>query len=423
MDRDFLLLWFSQVSTLIGGGVLGLVVAFMVDSGQMTGHHISTSSSAMGLVILLNNTPSFFVAFFAGVLADWFDRKRIMLIANLFRAIFLTIFLIFAGWNYAIIAFGVIFLISSAKQIFIPAEASMIPDIVRKESIMTANSIFNLTTAITYVLGFMIAGPLLKLMGPTLLLIVLISLFISASVATVFIRVPKRESIKIVEYKKFISLVKDFYNSFVEGVGYIMSEKLQRLMLVHNLFAQSLLFVFIALIFKLGEFLINLSPTNIGLVAVLPVGIGLAAGVILMNTTYKNSKRVKLSFMGVVIQFIATFILSGAALIRWNEIELINLSTNQIVLILTSIATILIGFGLPFMLIPSQTVIQENTKDGFLGRVYGVWLSLSQAIASIPAVIIGYAADFFLGVPTTLVWSSIIVGLYCLFLYKYRDLA
>lgn len=421
-DRDFILLWLSQVLTLVGGGVFALSVAFLADTGELSDHNLSTSGSAMGLVILLNNAPSFFVAFIAGVLADWFNRRAIMIQANVFRFFLFMIFLIFAGWEITAFAYVAVFLKSAAKQIFIPSEASILPDIVSKKNIMLANSIFNLTNYVTYLLGFIIAGPLLELFGPERLIGFLMSLFFFASIILLFIRVPKRDY-KQVSIGKFWELLKDFYSSFIEGVSYIFQDKIQRIMLVHNLISQSFLFIFIALIFKLGDFLIGLTPTNIGIASVLPLGIGIVMSIVLMDTKYKETKRMKLSAAGVAIEFVAFILLSAASLIRWNELEVFGLSTDTSVYFITSAGVILVGLGFPLLIIPSQTLIQEKTEQGFLGRVFGVWFALSQAIASIPAVIIGYAADFVIGVPTTLVWITCIAFVYLIIFSRYRNLA
>jgi len=154
----------------------------------------------------------------------------------------------------------------------------------------------------------------------------------------------------------------------------------------------------------------------------MPMGVGIIIGVLILNTRFKYSKRVKLSLFGVLAIFIASVTLSIASLLKWHSIGLLGYSVHTVVVILTGVSVITIGLGFPFLLIPSQTVIQEKTEQGFLGRVYGVWLALSQALASVPAVIIGYTADFLLGVPTTLVWSSIIIGTYAIVLSRYKNL-
>jgi len=410
-DRDFLLIWFSQISTLI----------FLADTGELLGSGESVSGSSMGLVILLNNLPAFVIAFIAGVLADWFNRKTIMLVSNLFRFAMLFVFLIFAGWHFATFAYIVIFFASAAKQIFIPAEASIIPDIVKKGNILTARTLFNLTEYVTYLLGFIIAGPLLSLLGPDLLIIVLMSMFLFSSLVLFFVRVPQREY-KVVSVKKYMSLVKDFFSSFMEGIVYVTRDKIQRIVLMHNLLSQSFLYIFIALIFKLGSFLIGLTPTNIGIVSVLPLGIGISISLFLMNKKYQDTKRLKLSSVGVLIEAIAFSILSIAALIRWNKLILLGVSTDTSVYGITSAGVVMIGLGFPLLLTPAQTLVQEHTEQGFLGRVFGVWSALSQALASIPAVIIGYAADYVIGVPTTLIWIASFAFIYYFFFSRYREL-
>ncbi len=427
-DRDFLLLWISQVATLIGGSILGLAVALLSGDSNLGSHHLSTSGSAMGLVILVNNLPSFFLAFIAGVMADMFDRKKIMLIANITRVMLLVLFLALTGWEYIVFAYIVIFLKAGAKQFFIPAEVSLIPDIVKKKNIMTANSLFNLTNYTTYILGFIFAGPLLIILGPVGLIIFLIIMFIISSIAIFFVRVPRDKGRASLNKQKtdIVSLldsVKNFYKSFIEGFKYIAQYKVQRIMLVHNLVVQSLLYVVIALVFKLGSFLVGITPDHIGFLTLLPLGVGIIISIVFLNLKLKHKKRVEISFWGVSLEAFGFSLLMIASFFRFHLWDLLIFNTDQIVIFLSTVGTIFIGFGFPFMLIPSQTLIQEKTHSTMLGRVYGIWLALSQAIASIPAVIFGYFADYLLGVPTTLVWITIIALIYSIILFRYRNLA
>ncbi|MBN1331591.1 MFS transporter [Candidatus Dojkabacteria bacterium] len=423
LDRDFLFVWISQISTIFGGTILGISVGLLAGSGEFVDQGVNTSGSAMGLVLFFNNFPSFFVAFIAGVVADWFDKRKIMIVSNFSRMAFLGIFIIFGGWNFVAFAYAIIFLKAIAKQFFLPAEAALIPSIVKRENIMMANSYFNLTNYVVTIIGFIIAAPLLSLFGANGLMILLMFMFVIASISIFFVRSPKARQSRDISVVKLVDLVKEFYFSFRDGLKYITKQKVQRVILIQNLVAQSFVFVFLALIFKLGEFLIGLTPNNIGVLSVLPIGIGLVFGVLLINTKMKGWKRMKLTLLGVWAQGIAFTILSIASMLRWNDIELLGLGNGQLVTLITAIATIIIGFGFPFIFIPSQALMQEETEEGFMGRVYGVWFALSQALASIPAVIIGYLADYVVGVPTTLVWMSIIIFAYSLFVYNNRNLA
>lgn len=355
-------------------------------------------------------------------MADWFDRKKIMFTANIFRAFVLFIFLIFSGWEYAVLAYSVIFITSAAKLVFVPSEASSIPDVVAGKNILRANTIFNLTNQVTYLVGFIAAGPLLNLLGPRVLFSVLICFFLAAAVASSMIRIPKRESKIDGDLSRFFSLVKDFVHSFLEGFRYILKNKVQKVALVHTLMSQAMFYIFIALIFKLGEYLIGLTPSSIGIVSLAPLGIGILLGMFLLNTKYRNKKRIKLSLFGVGLEMVAFGMITFISILIHYDISLLQVDLSYIVSVIMLFALTLIGFGFPFLFIPSQTLIQEYTDKGFLGRVYGVWFALSQAIASIPAVIIGFLADQYLAVPVTLGLYTLIAGVYLSIMWRFRNL-
>ena len=127
--------------------------------------------------------------------------------------------------------------------------------------------------------------------------------------------------------------------------------------------------------------------------------------------------------IGVWTEGLAFTTLAIASMLKWNSVEIGGIENGQLVTAITGVATLAIGIGFPFIFVPSQTLVQEHTEEEFMGRVYGVWFAVSQALASIPALIIGYFADFVFGVPTTLVWMSIIIFVYSIFIYKNRNIA
>lgn len=423
LDRDFLLLWTSQVATIFGGTILGIAVGLLAGKGEFTDQGSTSSSFAMAMVLFMNNFPSFFVAFIAGVVADWYDKRKVMIISNVARMLFLGVFVVFAGWKYAVFAYAIIFFKAVAKQFFLPAEASMIPMIVKKDNIMAANSLFNLTNYVMTIIGFIIAAPMLVWFGEEGVMMILMAMFIVASISVFFVRMPREKVKKGISFEKLIDLVRGFVSSFDDGLGYIMKEKVQRIAMIQNLVSQAFVFIFMTLVFKLGEFLIGLTPDNIGVLSVLPLGVGIVIGVGLINTIFVKMKRMKLTLAGVWMQGMGFFVLSIASMLKWNGIELFGLGTGDLVTMVSIVAAVIIGIGFPFLFIPSQALVQEETEEGFVGRVYGVWFALSQALATIPAVIVGYFADYYVGIPTTLVWTTIIIFAYSIFVYNNRNLA
>lgn len=417
-DRDFLLLWFSQVTSQIAAGVFGIVIALVTQIEGLGGNY-ENSAFGVALVILFTNAPALFFSIFAGVLADWFDRKKIMFLANVSRFVLAMFFVVVSGWSIPVIAYTIILLKSGITQIFMPAEASIIPDVVKPKNIILANTIFNLTTYITYILGIVGAGQFIKLFGERDTFFVLGVLFIAGAAVIPFIRSPKRES--KVDKTKLFRLMAEFVVSLKDGVKYVFKGKIQRFSLLHNFITTSILLVLSTIIFKMGSFLLRIDPKDIGIAAILPIGIGLMISLIYINTGGKSRKRIALSHDGVIVAMIGFTLISIASLLRINIISLELSTIDSIVLLISTLASFLIGFSFPLLVIPPQTLLQEDTQEEFRGRVYGVWYAVNQTFATIPALIVGLIADSSLGIPAAMLLITVTIILYFIYLIPLRE--
>ena len=77
--RNFTLLWIAQFISTMGSGLTAIASSILVY--RMTG-----SALSVGLMMLATALPGLFVGLIAGVFVDRFDRRRIMIAANLICA-------------------------------------------------------------------------------------------------------------------------------------------------------------------------------------------------------------------------------------------------------------------------------------------------------------------------------------------------
>lgn len=150
-NSDFRKLWLGQLVSNAGDwfnqiAVLGLVTA-------LTG-----SGLAAGLVFFVDSVPNALIAPWAGAVADRFDRKRLMIVTDLLRAgIALSLVLIDRPEQVPFIyALSALLIILSA--FFYPAQQAAIPNIVRRQNLLTANAISAATWATMLALGGALGG-------------------------------------------------------------------------------------------------------------------------------------------------------------------------------------------------------------------------------------------------------------------------
>ncbi len=163
-NPKFLALFGSQIFTQIGGNMVlfGLTVTVFA---------LTSSNTSVSLLLLTFLVPAVIFGAVAGVFVDMFDRRLILISTNFARG-GLYLLLIFLP-DQLIVIYIVTALVATLTTFFGPAEAAMIPLVVKREQLMTANSLFILMLQASFVVGFALLGPLAHtVLGGELLIII-----------------------------------------------------------------------------------------------------------------------------------------------------------------------------------------------------------------------------------------------------------
>jgi len=149
--RNFSLMWTGQLVSTIGSALTSLAASIMVY--RMTGG----SALSVGLMLMATAAPSLLVGLVAGVFVDRYDRQRIMIIADLLRAVlvFLIPFLVPVSvvWLYV-----VVMLTSAIGQFFDPAYESVLPEVAPDEELAASNSLMAISSFGATAVGFAASG-------------------------------------------------------------------------------------------------------------------------------------------------------------------------------------------------------------------------------------------------------------------------
>ncbi len=183
--KNFSLMWTGQLVSTIGSALTSLAASILV--------YQKTEGSALsvGLMLMATAAPSLLVGLIAGVFVDRYDRRRIMIIADLLRAVlvFLIPFLVSSSivWLYVIVI-----LTSAIGQFFDPAYESVLPEVAPDEELAAANSLMAISSFGSTAVGFAAAGLIAKYDIAIAFYIDAISFLISAG-CILFLRVRKLE--------------------------------------------------------------------------------------------------------------------------------------------------------------------------------------------------------------------------------------
>lgn len=166
-------------------------------------HHIAlmwfilekTSSSAiMGTLSALAYIPSLVLGPFAGVIVDRYSRKRIIFLTDLIRGLIVSLLVLFYFTNGLSISeiFILTVLLGICSAFFNPCIPSSIPEMVDKEDLPRANSLFSIAGRVTEIIGPSVGGMLYKFIGAGLLFAFNSFSFFIASIFTVFTKILQR---------------------------------------------------------------------------------------------------------------------------------------------------------------------------------------------------------------------------------------
>ena len=132
-SREFFRLWIAQVVSATGDW-LGLIAIISLADRLSDG----SEGTAIALVLAARIAPGFFLATAAGVLVDRLDRKRVMLVCDVSRALVLFS-LPFVDSLVGLIVAS--FLLEICTMMWSPAKEAVVPNIVPTEKLTTANSL------------------------------------------------------------------------------------------------------------------------------------------------------------------------------------------------------------------------------------------------------------------------------------------
>jgi MFS family permease len=179
----FLVLWSGELISAIGSGLTSFGLGVYVY--QLTG-----KASATALITLLAFLPSILLAPFAGVLADRYDRRLMMILGDSLSAlglVFILICMLTGEVRIWQICIGV-FISSVFSSLLDPAYKATITDLLTEEQYSKASGLVQVAGSSKYLISPVLAGFLLSVSDIKLLLIIDICTFFITVTATIVVR-------------------------------------------------------------------------------------------------------------------------------------------------------------------------------------------------------------------------------------------
>jgi len=159
-NQDFRYLWFSQIVSLLGDWFNLIASATLVAN-------LSNSGLAIGGIFLARFLPPFLLGPVVGVVADRFDRRKILILSDVLRTVIVLNFLFIQDVQDIWLLYVLTILQLSISAFFEPARAAILPTIVARQDIITANALAGATWSVMLALGAALGGLITALLGTT----------------------------------------------------------------------------------------------------------------------------------------------------------------------------------------------------------------------------------------------------------------
>jgi MFS family permease len=144
-----------------------LGAAISVVSVSWVVYHFTGSALDIAYVGLTGIVPAIALGLFAGVLADRYNRRSVMVTADLSRMAGMTVLALFlyaVGFSLPLVL-GIMVFVNSFSALFTPASQAILPSLVPKASLEDANGLLQSSSSVMYSVGSAIGGVLVALIG------------------------------------------------------------------------------------------------------------------------------------------------------------------------------------------------------------------------------------------------------------------
>ena len=357
----FMLLWAGELVSSIGGGLtsFGLGVYVFAQTG---------SAAGMALITLLGFLPTFLFSVPAGVLADRYDRRLLMMIGDGF-SVFGLLYILICMWQgeVAIWQIGIgVFWNSTFQALLEPSYRATVTDLLSEDEYSRASGLVNLAGNARYLIAPMIAGFLLSISDVKLLLIIDICTFF-LTLASTFVVKRGIEKKEMVSGESFLQSIRSGWQAIHGRRGVFV-----------------LILVSAAITLFMGAFQILAEPMVLSFSDAKTLGIceTICACGMLVSGIYLGVRGIKKNFVRVLS---ISLIIAGVFIFLFGMWESI-------------VPITVFGFGF-FLMLPFANncldyLVRTNIPDELQGRAWGLIGFISQVGYLVAFGLSGVLSDF-----------------------------
>ncbi|MCV9885046.1 MFS transporter [Metabacillus halosaccharovorans] len=364
--------WFKNIILFLSSQTISLFGSSLVQYAIMWYITLETESGLMmTLYIICGFIPTFLLSPVAGVWADRYNRKMLIMVADglIATATLILAILFLMGYDATWLLFVMAAVRAFGTGIQTPAVGAILPQIVPKAKLTKVNGANGSIQAIIMFVSPMVSAALLATTSIEIIFFIdVITAVIAIFTLLAFLKISTHE-------KAAEKQTTSYFSDFKQGLQYINNHAFLKTF-----------FLFFAVFFVLmapAAFLTPLQVTRTfgddvwkltAIEIAFSIGMMIGGGIIASWGGFPN--KVKTMAFSSLIMGVCTFAL-GATPIFW----------------LYLIFMALFGVAMPIFNTPTTVLLQEKIEEEYLGRVFGVMGMISTSMMPIGMLIFGPIAD------------------------------
>lgn len=362
-NRNFAPLW-------IGRGLINLSITTRNIALMKLIYDQTDSAGGVGILIFTDVFSTVVITPVAGVIADRFDRKRLLIGIDVLRTVLALLFL----WAQSALAiYAINFALAAVTMLYFPARSALVPDLVEKDQLLDANALDNSLSTLMMIVGPLLGGLMVDWFSPQATFVLSAALYLLTALGTLLVRTPPPSILR------GEASLRAVYEEFVAGVRYARV----------NPVVPTLTIIYFVLLAGLG--------LGISLDVVFAEQV-LANGSLSTATAY--SYMMSAAAAGMFVGSLAVSYL-GRRLGK-KQVLLIGLgmmSVDSLVLAFARIPPVALaakfarGFGNGLSMSLWPTLLQENVESHNLGRAFSLFLGVVSIPPALTVYLGGWLAD------------------------------
>lgn len=374
--KEFTLYLLARVISHFGDSIDSIAYSWMV-------YMLTGSKIMMGTLFALNFVPGILFNFFTGALVDRWSKRKVIVITYSCRGLLVifTALLYWQGWLLPWHLYVLTFTISTIECFSHPAEMAIVPSLLPKHRLLSANSISTFATRTAELAGLAITGGMIAFLGISGAILLDGITFFAAAALIAFIRVnPVSEETG--EYPSHTSTAKtSFIQEIKFGLKFLFSNRMIVTIVICAAYVNLCLApynvltpVYVAEILKSG-------PQGLSILGIGMIG-GMIVSALWISRRGLRFKKSQLIILGYLMLGLSYSLLYLPTFFQVHSLYFAVLITFCMGISVTLIST------------PATTYFMETVPKELLGRVGAIYSMICTAAIPIGSALAGVLGEW-----------------------------